>query len=351
MYFLEEKYPKYGNIVPRDIATREIFDICINQGLGVGGGNMVFLDLTHLGREYLELKLGGILEIYRKFVGEDPVEMPMKIFPGVHYTMGGLWTQYTSKDDLHGMEPGAPNSMMTNIPGLYAFGEVNYQFHGANRLGANALLSCIFDGLFSGLGVVKYVTDTMHVSAADIDQRIYDAVVDQEQTKVDRLIGASGMENPYEIGRAMGEEMTAGCTVVKTGPRLEQTLERVRQLQERYESVGLADTDMWTNQNLAYARALGDMLKLAEVLVVGSIQRKESRGAHYRADYPERDDANFLRSTVARFDPDTGRPDLSLQPVETGLVPPRIRSYGVVDSTKQADTSRSEHQQPSATAP
>ena len=189
----------------------------------------------------------------------------------------------------------------------------------------------------------------MHVSAADVDQRIYDAVVDLEQTKVDRLVGASGTENPYEIGRVMGEEMTAGCTVVKTGPRLEQALARLHELQERYKSVGLADTDMWTNQNLAYARALGDMLKLAEVIVLGSIQRKESRGAHYRSDYPDRDDANFLRSTVARFDPDTGRPELSLQPVEIGLVPPRTRSYGMVEPTRRSDGSRSEREQPSAT--
>lgn len=351
LYFLEEKYPKYGNIVPRDIATREIFDICVNQGLGVGGGNMVYLDLTHLGREYLELKLGGILEIYRKFVGEDPVEMPMKIFPGVHYTMGGLWTQYTPKDDLHGMSLGAPNSMMTNVPGLYAFGEVNYQFHGANRLGANALLSCIFDGLFSGVGVARYVTDEMHAPAAEVDQRIYDALIEQEQAKVDQLINAGGTENPYEIGRELGVEMTAGCTVVKTGPRLEQTLARLHELQEQYKSVGLSDTGMWTNQNLAYARALGDMLKLAEVIVLGSIERKESRGAHYRVDYPERDDANYLRSTVARFDPDTGRPELSLQPVETGLVPPRARTYGVVQPTNQPDLSRSERKQPTATTP
>ena len=97
VYFLEEKYPAYGNIVPRDIATREIFDICVNQGMGVGGENQVYLDLTHLDRDYLERKLGGIVEIYRKFVGEDPAEVPMRIFPGVHYSMGGLWTTYTPR--------------------------------------------------------------------------------------------------------------------------------------------------------------------------------------------------------------------------------------------------------------
>jgi succinate dehydrogenase / fumarate reductase flavoprotein subunit len=111
-YFLEEKYPKYGNIVPRDIASREIFDICVNEGLGIGGGNMVYLDLTHIDAQELEVRLGGIMDIYRKFAGEEPTEVPMKIYPGVHYTMGGLWTTYTAKDDLQGMVHGAPNSMM-----------------------------------------------------------------------------------------------------------------------------------------------------------------------------------------------------------------------------------------------
>ncbi|MCH8344763.1 MAG: succinate dehydrogenase flavoprotein subunit [Planctomycetes bacterium] len=337
-YFLEEKYPKYGNIVPRDIATREIFDICVNQGLGVGGGNMVYLDLTHLGREYLELKLGGIIEIYRKFVGEDPALVPMKIFPGVHYSMGGLWTQYTAKDDLRGMAMGSANSMMTNIPGLYAFGEVNYQYHGANRLGANALLSCIFDGLFCGAGVANYVLEVVTTTSARLDQSVYDAAVRQQQEIVDRLINGRGMESPYQIGRELGEEMTAASTVVKSEQRLLQAIEALQQLQGRYQSIGLSDTGMWTNQNLCYARALGDMLKLAEVILQGGIDRKESRGAHYRTDFPDRDDANFLKTTVAKYDPDTGRPEIFLEPVETGLVPPRARTYGKVAAS--TETSR-----------
>ncbi|MCZ6736049.1 MAG: succinate dehydrogenase flavoprotein subunit [Phycisphaerales bacterium] len=337
-YFLEEKYPKYGNIVPRDIATREIFDICVNQGLGVGGGNMVYLDLTHLGRDYLELKLGGIIEIYRKFAGEDPALVPMKIFPGVHYSMGGLWTQYTAKDDLRGMAMGSANSMMTNIPGLYAFGEVNYQYHGANRLGANALLSCIFDGLFCGAGVANYVLEGVTTTSARLDQSIYDAAVSQQQEIVDRLINAGGKESPYQIGRELGEEMTAASTVVKSEQRLLRAIEALHQLQGRYQSIGLSDTGMWTNQNLSYARALGDMLKLAEVILQGGIDRKESRGAHYRTDFPDRDDANFLKTTVAKYDPDTGRPEIFLEPVETGLVPPRARTYGKVAAS--TDTSR-----------
>ncbi len=175
-YFLEEKYPKYGNLVPRDIATREIFFVC-RDGYGVGGGRMVYLDVTHL-PEQTKHKLEGILEIYEKFTGDDPRHIPMKIFPAVHYAMGGLYTVYTAKEDAKGMVQGAPNNMMTNLPGLYAFGEVNYQYHGATRLGANALLNCIFDGLFCGQSVVTYAKEAAsetQTGGAGSSRAMYDA--------------------------------------------------------------------------------------------------------------------------------------------------------------------------------
>src|SRR5437763_11286234 len=133
-YFLEEKYPAYGNLVPRDIATREIFQVCLT-GYGIGGKRQVYLDLTHLPKKELDVKLGGILEIYEKFVGDDPRVTPMKIFPGMHYTMGGLWVDFKQG---------------TNLPGLFACGECEYGYHGANRLGANSLVSCIFGGFTAG---------------------------------------------------------------------------------------------------------------------------------------------------------------------------------------------------------
>lgn len=134
-YFLEERYPKYGNLVPRDIATREIFDICTNDGLSVEKDRLcVYLDLTHLPREMLDKKLGGILEIYEKFQGVDPRVVPMKIFPAVHYSMGGLWVDF-QKSASGGLEEGSPRNQQTNIPGFYAIGECDYQYHGANRLG------------------------------------------------------------------------------------------------------------------------------------------------------------------------------------------------------------------------
>ncbi len=366
-YFLEEKYPKYGNLVPRDIASREIFDVCVNQNMGLSGGNMVYLDLTHLPREYLEQKLGGIIDIYRKFVGDDPCEMPMKIFPGVHYSMGGLWTTYTPDDDYErvesgaidiedvrcwnpderpqaGMLAGATNSMMTNITGLYAFGEVNYQYHGGTRLGANALLSCIFDGLFCGPGVVNYVRDEVERSAAELSASMFEAAAKAEQAKVDQLMSNDGGENCYLIGRELGEEMTAASTVVKTGQRMTQAMAKLDELQQRSSNMSLSDTGMWTNQCLSYARAIRDMITLAKVIVAGGIQREESRGSHYRTDFPERDDERFLKTTIARCDPESGNPVISFEDVCTGLVKPRARTYGKVEA--EANLPPAEKQEP-----
>ena len=328
-YFLEEKYPKYGNIVPRDIATREIFDVCVNQGMGVGGQNQVYLDLTHLGREYMDRKLGGIVEIYRKFVGEEPSEVPMRIFPGMHYSMGGLWTTYTAKPDHKGMVYGAPNNMMTNIPGLYAFGEVNYQFHGANRLGANALLSCIFDGLFSGASVAAWAKD--HAVDA-VAQQVFDDGVAAEQARMQSLATGTGGENPYQIGKELGDEMTAAATVVKSETRLLQSRAKLAELRDRSRRMSLSDTGMWTNQNLSYARAVADMVILAQAIIEGSIERKESRGSHYRTDFPTRNDERFLKSTVAAYDAATGGCRISFEDVDTALVQPRARTYGKVEA-------------------
>ena len=368
-YFLEEKYPAYGNLVPRDIATREIFDVCVNQNMGIGGENMVYLDLTHKEPEYLTNRLGAILEIYQKFTGDDPRFTPMKIFPGMHYSMGGMWTTYTpgtyDPDNQHGthapgdvppidaelgrgMKLGATNNAMTNIDGLYAFGEVNFAYHGATRLGANALLSCIFDGLFCGLGVANRVKEMAGNGAAEVDQSVYDNAVAAEQAKADKLLstvegmgGSSADEtNPYVIANEMGNEMTAAATVVKTADRLEQASGKLKELRERFSRVRLGDSATWTNQTLSFTRALGDMLILAEVIIEGSALRKESRGSHYRLDYPERDDDQFLKTTVASYNGD-GSHDISFREVDTRLVKPRPRTYGRVESeSKSKDESK-----------
>ena len=355
-FFLEERYPKYGNIVPRDIATREIFDVCVNEGMGVDGQNQVYLDLTHRDPDYLTTKLGGILDIYEKFVGTDPRFTPMKIFPAVHYTMGGLWTDYTpgaykpeqpcpghksgslvpiDAQPGHGLTIGAPNNMMTNIPGLYAFGEVNFAYHGANRLGANALLSCLFDGLCNGVSVVNYTRD---LAPAEPPASAFDAAARAEQQAHDRLVATANAtantaandrsHNAYQIAKELGDEMTAASTVVKTGPRLEQALAKLDELRDRFSRVRLDDNAGWTNQSLSFTRATGDMIALADAILRAGLLRQESRGAHYRKDFPNRDDERFAKTSLASFNPATGRSDIRFEPVRDGLVQARARTYG-----------------------
>jgi len=367
-YFLEEKYPKYGNLVPRDIATREIFDVCVNEHMGVDGENQVYLDLTHMDPDYLTNKLGGILDIYEKFVGDDPRFTPMRIFPTVHYSMGGLWTQHTpgsyrpetqhgdhqpgwkppvSTEPGAGMQVGAPNNMMTNIKGLYAFGEVNYAYHGATRLGANALLSCIFDGLFCGQGVVRYVTDhePFEQPSHAIDAATFEKASSTEQDKSDALLATVATDkddspetNPYVIGKEMGDVMTATCTVVKTAEGISKCITKLAELRERFDRVRLGDAATWTNQTLSYTRSVGDMILLAQVIAKGSLAREESRGSHYRLDFPDRNDKKFLKATVVEYRPGEveGGGDghhLSLRDVDTCLVKPRPRTYGKVDAS------------------
>jgi succinate dehydrogenase / fumarate reductase flavoprotein subunit len=334
-YFLEERYPSYGNLVPRDIATREIFNVCVDDGMGVGGKRQVYLDLSHLDREYIERKLGGIIEIYRKFVGEDPAEVPMRIFPGVHYSMGGMYVRYEPKPDMKGIVQGDPKNLMTNVEGLYALGECNYQYHGANRLGANALLSCTFDGLFGGFSIVNYAR--ANASRAEAPASLFDDAVRAEESAARSLVEGTGTENPYAIGHELGEEMTEASTVVKTAERLARARRTLDALRDRYSRIGLADGGAWTNQNLVYARALGDMLALADAMLACGDLRKESRGSHYRADFPERNDAEFMKTSLAAWNPATKRCDVSWEKVEAPLVAPRARTYGKKDGAAKAE--------------
>src|SRR5260370_10173147 len=185
-YFLEEKYPAYGNLVPRDIATREIFQVCID-GYGVGGENQVYLDLTHIPAETLDRKLGAILEIYEMFVGDDPRHVPMRIFPGVHYSMGGLWVDCDQR---------------TNIPGLLAAGECDYSIHGANRLGANSLVSCVYGGFIAAPAAIEYAKNVQR-NGAD-GSRVYELEAKRQQEINDTLIKQSGNENQYKLHEEMG---------------------------------------------------------------------------------------------------------------------------------------------------
>jgi succinate dehydrogenase / fumarate reductase flavoprotein subunit len=331
-YFLEERYPKYGNLVPRDIATREIFQVCTEMKLGVGGGNMVYLDLAdvvkQIGREKVLGKLEGILEIYEKFVGTDPLDEPMKIFPAVHYSMGGLWCGFRKDEKSGGLKFGDPANMATNLPGLYAMGELSFAYHGANRLGANSLLSCLFDGLFGGTCIRNYCSDAAKIAADDVPQSAYDAAAQRETDKQNWLVNNDGDENPYLLWQEMGRWMTENCTVVRHNDKLTATLARCEEWKQRYQRVKLSDTGMWTNQNLSFTRATRDMIILAEATIKGALARDESRGAHYKPEFPDRDDANFLKATIATYDAANNAAIIDYAPVDTSLVVPRARTYG-----------------------
>ncbi|MDD9147871.1 MULTISPECIES: succinate dehydrogenase flavoprotein subunit [unclassified Sporolactobacillus] len=310
-YFLEEKYPHYGNLVPRDIATREIFDVCINQHLGLNGENMVYLDLSFKDNHELDVKLGGIIDIYEKFVGEDPHKVPMRVFPAVHYSMGGMWVDF---------------NQMTNIKGLFACGECEYQYHGANRLGANSLLSAIYGGMVAGPNAVRYV-ENLDKQSDDISSKLYDDALKKEQEKFEGIMGLDGKENAYVLHKELGEWMTKYVTVVRENKTLLQTDEKIQELMERYKNIDINDTSKWNNSGASFTRQLWNMLELARVITLGAYNRNESRGAHYKPEFPDRNDPDWLKTTKAKFNPAKNGPDFEYEDVDISLIKPRKRDY------------------------
>src|SRR3954470_14303157 len=307
-YFLEEWNPKYGNLVPRDVATRAIFKVVYEHNLAIDAKPMVYLDLTHIDRATLDRKLEGILEIYEKFVGDDPRTTPMKIFPGMHYTMGGLWVDF---------------NQATNIPGIFAAGECEYQYHGANRLGANSLVSCIFGGFSAGPTAVRYARNQ---KAAAGSAHFESERKRQEEINAG-LMKSEGTENPFRLWRELGEVMTKDCTVIRYNKNLQQTDAKLVEFLERFRNINLSDRSMWANTSFAFTRQLYNMLQLSRVIAQGAAMRDESRGAHYKPDFPDRDDKNWLKTTKASFAPDADEPKFEFEPVDISLLPPRPRRY------------------------
>ncbi|SFT00983.1 succinate dehydrogenase flavoprotein subunit [Paenibacillus sp. BC26] len=308
-YFLEEKYPAYGNLVPRDIATREIFDVCVEQKLGINGENMVYLDLSHKDPKVLDVKLGGIIEIYEKFMGDDPRKIPMKIFPAVHYSMGGMWVDY---------------NQMTNIPGLFACGECEYQYHGANRLGANSLLSAIYGGMITGPKAVEYIKG-LKKSAEDISSSVYDRAKKEQTDKYESILNMNGTENAYVLHKELGEWMTNNMTVVRFNKKLEETIAKIKELKQRYRNININDSARWNNASVAFTRQLWNMMELSEAMTLGALMRNESRGAHYKPEFPDRNDEDFLKTTKAAWTPEG--PQISYEEVDVSLIKPRKRDY------------------------
>ena len=310
-YFLEEWYPKYGNLVPRDVATRAIHKVVYENELGIDGQPMVYLDLTHIDRKILDKKLEGILEIYQKFVGDDPRDVPMKIFPGMHYTMGGLWVDFNQQ---------------TNIPGVFAAGECEYQYHGANRLGANSLVSCIYGGFIAGPNAMKYAKSL----PAATGNGFFEAEQKRQEEMNSGLMSNQGTENPFRLWRELGELMTRYCTVIRYSKACREADAKIVDLLERMKNVNLSDRTQWANTSVVFTRQLYNMMQLARVVAQGAAMRDESRGAHYKPDFPERDDKNWLKTTKASFAPDVDEPRFEFEPIDVSLVPLRPRRYDAV---------------------
>ena len=363
LYFLEEKYPRFGNLVPRDVGAREIYNICVNQGLGVHGDMKVYLDLTHHSREFLDRRLGGILEIYEKFTGVDPREEPMEIFPAVHYSMGGIWTDYNRTADGF-IDHQSPRNQMTSMEGLYAAGEADYQYHGANRLGANSLLSCIYTGLMMGPGVVNYIKNQKG-SATDLPSSLFDQAQQQWQGKFSSIKQMKGKENPYKLHAELSETMMSNVLIVRDNARLAATVEKIDEYDERWKDVECLDTSDWTNPVPSFINQLYNMIQHSKVIAKGALLRDEFRGAHYKPEFEinqpsdfkpesfleytklkaerglkqdsfkpdhleymrlyEETNEKWLKSSIATFN---GKgPDISYEAIDTSLIQPRPRKY------------------------
>jgi succinate dehydrogenase / fumarate reductase flavoprotein subunit len=362
-YFLEERYPLFGNLVPRDVGAREIYDICVNDKLGVHGEMKVYLDLTHHTREFLDHRLGGILEIYEKFTGVDPREEPMEIFPAVHYSMGGIWTDYTRTDEGL-IDHQSPNNQMTSITGLYAAGEADYQYHGGNRLGANSLLSCIYTGLMMSPGVLNYINN-LPEAAEDIPESVYSASVKKWQESYANIKSMNGKENPYALHREMAEEMISNVLIVRENSKLKSTLDKIDEFESRWKNIKCVDTSDWSNPVPSFINQLWNMIQLSKIITKGALLRDEFRGSHYKPEFdlhqpddfrPEtylefekqkedgqikedefspdhlaymkrfsKNNIKWLKTTIATYR--NGGPEISYEAVDTSLIDPRPRKY------------------------
>lgn len=313
-YFLEEMYPAFGNLVPRDIASREVLRVC-EIGMGVEGKLQVYLDVSHLPEKNLH-NMESILEIYRKFTGEDPRKTPMKICPGVHYTMGGAWVDWPSADDPDRVQR---FRQMTNIRGCFNIGESDYQYHGANRLGANSLLSCIFSGLVAGVEVPRYIESSTHKEPNEKE-----ALATEEATQK-RLLGSHGKENVHALHDELADWMIRYVSVKRDNPDLQKAIEKIKEIRSRYEHIGLSDRGSTLNQTYVFAHQFRSMLEIALVIAKGALLRNEFRGAHFKPEFPTRDDANWLKTTIATYSPE--EPVITYEPVDMRHLDPINRDY------------------------
>ena len=330
-YVCEEMDPKYGNLLSRDIVSFIIYCVCRN-GQGIKGRQQAYLDITQLHqsrggpftREQINDKLEGVLEIYEKFMREDPIDLPMRIYPAVHYTMGGLWVGYETNGD-GSWNVDSHKNQMTNIPGLYAAGECEFQYHGANRLGANALLSCLVGGEIAAQGVQAYLLNLPPDSEAASS-----VLIDAQKERFgdyESLRKSNGPENPYRLHAELADVMWNNCGIWRVQADLLTAQSKLDELAARARQCALVDDSGWNNQAVPFARAVINMIEQSKAIVGGAIVRDDSRGAHFKMDTPGRDDEKWLKTTLATWT--QSGPTFSFEPIDIRVIPPRARKYAV----------------------
>jgi succinate dehydrogenase / fumarate reductase flavoprotein subunit len=322
-YYLERKYPSYGNLAPRDIASRAAKEVC-DEGRGIGAsGRGVYLDfadaIKRLGKKVIEERYGNLFEMYHDITAEDPYETPMRIYPAPHYAMGGLWVDY---------------NLMSNVPGLYVIGEANFSDHGANRLGASALMQGLADGYFVvPVTIGDYLATQMGKKVA-ADRPEFKAVEKEVNDRVAKLLAAKGTRSVDSYHRELGSIMWEYCGMARTADGLKKAIALIRELRAQYwRDVKVLGTNEEPNQALEKAGRVADFFELAELMCVDALQRNESAGGHFRTEYQtaegeaERNDDQYLYVAAWEYAGEGSEPRLHKEPLVYEEVKLATRSY------------------------
>lgn len=322
-YYLERRYPSFGNLVPRDVASRAAKERC-DAGYGVGDTRLaVYLDFRDAilrdGEDAVRKKYGNLFHMYEKITAENPYKVPMKIYPAVHYTMGGLWVDY---------------HLMSNVPGLFVLGEANFSDHGANRLGASALMQGLSDGYF----VIPYTVGD-HLAKADLPEIPEDhpACVEakqQAQDQIDKLLAVNGTRTVDSFHKALGAIMWDHCGMARNKAGLETAIQKIRELREEFwKDVRVLGAGETMNQSLEKAGRVADFLEFGELMCIDALDREESCGGHFREEHQteegeaKRNDEEYSYVAAWEFHKDDDEPTLHKEELSFPNVPPTTRSY------------------------
>src|SRR4051812_6385250 len=322
-YYLERKYPSFGNLVPRDVASRNAKGVC-DEGRGVGeSGLAVYLDfadsITRLGHDVITARYGNLFDMYRKITDEDPYRTPMRIYPAIHYTMGGLWVDY---------------NLMSNVPGLHVLGEANFSDHGANRLGASALMQGLADGYFVIPYTLAHYLGGTVLPNVSTDEEAFREAESGVQRRIDALLAARGQETPRQLHRRLGQLLWDEVGMTRTAKGLQHALAEIPRLRDEFwQNLSVPGDPNNLNKNLEYAGRVADYLEFAEVLALDALHRTESCGGHFREESqtPEgealRDDEAFSYAAAWEFRGVGVQPELHKEPLNFEYVKPSQRSY------------------------